>query len=376
LEARHPVPARLRLSRLAIALAVGLLIAAIALSPAGAKVADLVHDVVHPGAHNARPALTSLPAPGRLLVASPKGPWIVHQDGSKRLLGAYEGAAWSPHGLFAAVTRGRELTAVDPVGTVRWSLAAGHRVNDPAWSTSGVRVAYLSGSSLRIVSGDGTNDHLLARHVAPVTPAWRPLREPVPAGQVATGPGTNVLAYADRRGRVTVRDVDSGRLLLRSPPGATPIELSWSSDGQRLLSASHHAFWTFDPGYRFPVTASPPRRWTIRGASFRPGTHTVAAVETRGDSRATNRSAVLFGRTDVENFLSRQLFAGPGRFGDLAWSPDGGWLLVGWRDADQWLFVRPSNDRVRAVGHISQQFDPGATGNPRFPSISGWCCAR
>ena len=124
LEARHPVPARLRLSRLAIALAVGLLIAAIALSPAGAKVADIVHDVVQPGAHNARPALTSLPARGRLLVTSPKGPWIVDQDGSKRLLGAYEGAAWSPHGLFAAVTRGRELTAVDPVGTVRWSLAA------------------------------------------------------------------------------------------------------------------------------------------------------------------------------------------------------------------------------------------------------------
>ena len=184
---------------------------------------------------------------------------------------------------------------------------------------------------------------------------------------MATGPGTNVLAYADRRGRVTVRDIDSGRLLLRSPPGATPIELSWSSDGQRLLSASHHAFWTFDPGYRIPVTASPPRRWTIRGASFRPGTHTVAAVETRGDSPATNRSVVLFGRTDVENFLSRQLFAGPGRFGDLAWSPDGGWLLVGWRDADQWLFVRPSNDRVRAVGHISQQFDPGATGKPPLP---------
>jgi hypothetical protein len=376
LEGRHPVPAKPRLNRLAIALAVGLLLAAVALSPAGAKVADLVHDVVQPGEPNARPALTSLPAPGRLLVTSPKGPWIVDQDGSKRLLGAYEDAAWSPHGWFAAVSRGRELTAVDAVGTVRWSLAAARPVSYPAWSTSGIRVAYLSGSSLRIVAGDGTHDHLLARHVAAVAPAWRPLREPLPAGQVATGPGTNVLAYADRRGRVTVRDDDSGQLLMRSPPGPAPIELSWSSDGQRLLSASRHAFWTFDAGYRLPVTASPPHRWTIRAASFRPGTHTVAAAETRGDSRATSHSVVVLGRTDVENFLSRELFAGPGRFGDLAWSPDGGWLLVGWRDADQWLFLRPSSDRVRAVGHISRQFDPGATGKPPSPGISGWCCAR
>ena len=102
----------------------------------------------------------------------------------------------------------------------------------------------------------------------------------------------------------------------------------------------------------------------------------MAAAETRGDSRATNHSVVLFGRTDVENFLSRQLFAGPGRSKTWPGRRTVGWLLVGWRDADQWLFLRPSNDRVRAVGHISRQFDPGATGKPPFPSISGWCCAR
>ena len=125
-EARHPVHVRPRLSRLAIALALGLLIAGIALSPAGAKVADVVHDVVEPGSDNAQPALTSLPASGRLLVSSPQGPWIVDQDGSQRLLGAYQEAAWSPSGMFAAVTRGRQLTAVDPVGTCagRWPRGA------------------------------------------------------------------------------------------------------------------------------------------------------------------------------------------------------------------------------------------------------------
>jgi WD40 repeat protein len=375
-EARHPVRAPRRLSRLVVALVAGVLILAVALSPAGAKVAHLVHDVVQPGDRSAQPALTSLPAPGRLLVTSPRGPWVVNQDGSKRLVGAYEDAAWSPHGLYVAATRGRELTAVEPTGTVHWSLAARRMVSNPAWSTSGVRVAYLSGSSLRIAAGDGTEDHQLAKHVAPVTPAWRPLRQPLPAGQVATGPRTNVLAYADRRGRVTVRDVDSGRLLMRSVPGPTPIELSWSSDGKRLLSVARHAFWTFNAGYRHPVTASPTYPWTIRAASFRPGTHRVAAVETRGDSPATARSVVLLGRTDSKGFLSRQLFAGPGLFDGLAWSPDGRWLLVGWEDADQWLFLRASGGKVRAFSRISRQFDPGATGEPFFPRISGWCCTR
>ena len=72
-EARHPVHVRPRLNRLALALAMALLVAGIALSPAGAKVADLVHDVVEPGTENAQPALTSLPASGRLLVTLPRG---------------------------------------------------------------------------------------------------------------------------------------------------------------------------------------------------------------------------------------------------------------------------------------------------------------
>jgi hypothetical protein len=377
-EARHPVPTRPRLNRLAIALAVGLLVAAVALTPAGAKVADLVHDVVQPGEENVQPALTSLPTGGRLLVTSAKGPWVVDEDGSKRLLGAYEDAAWSPHGLFVAATRGRQLTAVDPMGTVRWSLAARHPVSNPAWSTSGVRVAYLSGSSLRVVAGDGTGDRRLARHVAPVLPAWRPLEQPPPAGQVATGPRTNVLAYADRRGRVSIRDLDTGRLLSRNPPGPTPTQISWSSDGKRLMTVSRHTLSTFSASttYRFPATVETPPGWTFQAASFRPHRHRVAAVETRADSRATTRSVVLLGGTETNDPLSTRSFVGPGRLDDLTWSPDGQWLLTGWRNADQWLFLHPSDGRVRAVGHISRQFDPGARGQPPSPGISGWCCAR
>ena len=132
-EERQPAKPPPTRRRWLIAVAVGLLILAIGLSPAGAKVADLFRNVTGVGEKHAKPALTSLPAPGRLLVTSPNGAWVVAADGAKRRLGDYRDATWSPHGLFVAVTRGRELTAVEPDGTVHWSLAAHRPVTDPVW---------------------------------------------------------------------------------------------------------------------------------------------------------------------------------------------------------------------------------------------------
>ena len=72
--------------------------------------------------------------------------------------------------------------------------------------------------------------------------------EPLPAGQIAVGPKTNVLAYADRRGRVAVRDVDSDRVLWRSHGYGAPIrELQWSADRRRT---------SLHPGSSRPVRRS------------------------------------------------------------------------------------------------------------------------
>src|SRR5919108_369433 len=51
-----------------------------------------LHETV--GIEHAQPALFSLPSPGRLLVASDAGVWVVREDGSKRLLGPYREASW------------------------------------------------------------------------------------------------------------------------------------------------------------------------------------------------------------------------------------------------------------------------------------------
>ena len=144
--------------RLAVAPAAAVIIAALALSPAGASVGRFITRAL--GEQHAAPALFSLPSSGRILVSGPGGTWTAAADGSTRRLGPWSQASWSPHGLFVAVASGDRLAAVDPHGTVRWALAR-PAVSDPSWySPSGYRVAYLSAGTLRVLAGDGTGDRL------------------------------------------------------------------------------------------------------------------------------------------------------------------------------------------------------------------------
>ena len=119
---RLPVDARrTRLLRpLFVVVAIAVLAGAVA-SPPGRAVIDHVRRVV--GVELAAPALFRLPAAGRLLVASDSGIWVVQADGSRRLLGAYREASWSPFGRFVVAARRNELATLEPDGTVRWSLA-------------------------------------------------------------------------------------------------------------------------------------------------------------------------------------------------------------------------------------------------------------
>ena len=104
--------------------------------------------------------LGRVPGGGRLLVQAGPSAWVVASDGAKRRLGAYSGTSWSPHGLFVVGWHGRELTALDPGGAVRWSLTARERIAAARWApVDGFRIAYVAGSALRIVNGDGTGDH-------------------------------------------------------------------------------------------------------------------------------------------------------------------------------------------------------------------------
>jgi hypothetical protein len=132
---------------------------------------------------------------------------VVEKDGSKRLLGSYREASWSPFGKFVVASRPNELVAVTPAGKVRWSLARPD-VRFPRWggTRTDTRIAYLSGRNLRVVGGDGKGDRLLDARAAGSAPTWR------------SGSG-HVLVYARRDGTVRVVDVDSGKVLAREKPG-------------------------------------------------------------------------------------------------------------------------------------------------------------
>jgi dipeptidyl aminopeptidase/acylaminoacyl peptidase len=366
---RIPVRARPHRRRIALALAGATLVLGLLLSPAGAKVRDWINDVVEPGSDNAKPVLRTLPAPGALLVESGRGPWVVRHDGGKRRLGEYGQATWSPSGLFVAVTDGRQLVAVDPLGQERWTHPASARVRDPRWSPSGIRIAYRSDDELHIVAGDNSSAQLLADEVAAVPAAWRP--EPsalaMPGVTEVDPTPEHEIAFV-QRDRVRLVRADTGEELWRSARFATPVEqLAWSSDGSRLLVLSPDSFVVLDARGR-PATKGA-TGGGARAAAFSPDGKRFALLRTAG-----GRTELVVLDARGGNPTDGRLLARPGVISDVTWSPNGDWLLAGWRSADEWLFVRASDWRVVPIANISEQFDPGATGDSAFPRVAGWCC--
>jgi hypothetical protein len=308
---------------------------AIGLSPAGARVGDLVAEVgeaVGIGAEDARPALRSLPAAGELLVESGQGVWVVREDGSKRLLGDYSNATWSPRGLFVATADGAQLVVVDPTGDVQWTIPTAGRPTDIRWagSDSDTRIAYRASGDLYVVAGDGSGNRRLARDVAARPPAWMPLPGVTKVDPAAAGSFGHVLGYLDRNDELQVVAPDTGADVQLLGSQAAELESAVAQD----------------------VVASP--------------TETAGATVTREGRRSRLEL--------VEGARSRTVFSGPGRFTDPVWSPDGRWIVLGWRSADQWVFLQPQRPRrVVAIDRISQEFDPGGSGEAaRFPRPGEW----
>ena len=105
--------------------------------------------------------------------------------------------------------------------------------------------------------------------------------------------------------------------------------------------------------------------------------HHVSGWLTLALSGASGRSTVRSLNIDDLNQRPRVLFAGLGTFTDLAWSPDTRWLLVAWKQANQWLFIRSNRvSKVDAVANITREFAPGGRGAAPFPGVSSWCCQR
>lgn len=337
---REPQPRR-RSWKPVAAVAVALVALAGLLSPPGRAVLDEIREVV--GVERSEPALFSLPAPGRLLVTGDSGSWIVDRDGSKRLLGPYREASWSPFGRFVVAAKANELAALEPDGDVRWSLSRPD-VRFPRWSgtTTDTRIAYLSGSELRIVGGDGKGDRLAARRASDVAPAWRP------------GPA-RALTFAGADG--VVRVLDGAVTVLSRSEGRRVVALAWAGELRLVVTPTRASL--FENGSQEVLRTD--RSFT--GAAISPRARQVALVTEEGGTSVVE----LVSRTGE----ARQLFSGRGRLERPVWSPDGRWLAVGWPEADQLVFIRVGGQQqIRAVSNVSEQFRSGT-----FPRVEGWCCA-
>ncbi len=332
----------------AIAVVVAGAAVAAALSPPGRAVFHAIRKTV--GVEKAQPALFSLPTGGQLLVASDGGIWVAQSDGSKRRLGSYGSAAWSPNGLFVAATRRNGLYALTPSGEERWSLAR-PGVRSPRWtgSRTDTRIAYTSRGVLRVVAGDGTGDESVgsAPDMAHAPLAWRP--------------GTRSLAYAlPQQAMLVVIDVAAHGDELWSRRVAKVTKLEWSQDGKRLLVLMPKELRVYDERGRLVQHRRAGRDANDMDAAFLPGTHRVALMRSHG------------ARSDVLLFPGGPLlFHATGELQDLTFSPDGKWLLVGWPTADQLVFLRVTSGggtrRITAVSNISSQFR-----SRNFPRVEGW----
>ena len=349
---REPAPSRPRRLRLLVAVAVLAALVAAALSPPGRSVGGWIRDRVA-GEGDAEPALVRLPSAGSLLVVSEQGPWIVRQDGSKRLLGNCEDASFSPNALFVVATQGRRVVALEPDGDARWTVTRPTPVADARWAPSpGFHVAYREGATLRVVGGDGQGDRPLAEDVAPVAPAWRP------------GEGRTVLAYASTDGRVHVVEAD-GEELWTADPGAAPEQILWSDDaGMLVVLTSGRRHPLYSAGGRPAGALETAEGHDVLDAAFAPGTRELAF--TAYDPESGQSTIVLAGQ---------QLQRGDGRLEDVVFSPNGRWLLTGWPEADQFLFLRlPGVSAIEAASDVRREFDPGGIGATTFPRVAEWCC--
>jgi hypothetical protein len=319
-------------------------------SPPGRAVFERVREAV--GVEHADPALFALPAPGRLLVVSAHGGgvWLAEANGYKRKLGSYDDAEWSPHGLYVVATRRDELIALDVDKGVRWSLAR-RQVASPAWAgtRTDTRIAYLAASGLRVVGGDGHDDRLLDGRAAAVAPVWAPRRR-------------FAITYVSDR-TIVLRSVD-GRVLWHRHVDVVPAALQWSTDGKLLAVRSPHRVVVLDAQGRVRRSISSLGS-LLTAAAFKPGDHRLAVV-----ARSPVRTELRLVDVDRPG-RSRLLFAGPGSFGDIVWSPDASTLLVDWPTASQWIFLR--GQRVHAVA-IGTEFPRHDDVRPTLQIAGRWCC--
>jgi dipeptidyl aminopeptidase/acylaminoacyl peptidase len=354
---RRPARHRSRRPRWAAGAIAGAVAICVALTAAqGAPLGRWVRDALRSSGGQRSAELVTLPGGGRLLVSTGRGAWIAGQ-GVTRAVGHTGGVvSWSAFGRYVACACGDSLQAVALNGRVAWRERFTAHVNTPTWSPDGNRIAFGVGHELHVTAGDGTGARVVRAggHASAVLglASWRP----------GTG---HELAVHDAVGRVSLIDTDRDRYVTHVKIGRHAVSVTWSADGRRLLAASQQTARVYDAGGRVVASEHAPAGAVIRAAALAPSGREIAfLLSERGGRQEALLRTVGGGRPD------RVLLAG-GQLGDLQFSPDGRWLLVGWRDLDSWIFFTTAAGptEVRQIGHVARRLGDGE------PVVAAWCCA-
>jgi hypothetical protein len=271
--------------------------------------------------------------------------YTVTARGRVRALGPASGGDLSPHGTNAVLASGNALVAVHVAdGQVRWRHPAPAPVSLPRWSVERTvppccRVAYLAGSALYVVGGDGKGARKLAAKALAVAPAWRPR-------------GTHhELAFAVPGG-VRIVSADGGGAVVRLKTPTPAIALSWRADGRSLAIFDASGVTLYDPASRAL------QRVGVRAGSVLDG----------GYAHAGNRLVVL--RRDANGRTSLLVRGASGPFravrhllltavGDLRLSPDGQHALIASRESDEWVEVRLRDGRLEHLRRVGERLRAG-----------------
>ncbi len=280
---------------------------------------------------------------------------MVSEDDSRRRLGSYSAAAWSPNVIFVALADGRQLAVAEPDGKLRWSITAPAKVADLVWAApSGSRIAYRAGRELRVVEGTGAADRSVADAVAAVGPAWRP--------GAADDSGPYELAFVGRDGRIRLADPDDPAAEpVLGPSSVSASHLLWL-DADRLAAIDRGRIVILDSRLRATERIPLPGGGEVTAADVAPEAGRIALA--RSESSYPPRSKLLLIRVGRNLDEVRSVFSIPGEYAGLSFSPDERWIAAGWPEADSWLMVKrradlKTLDQVKVYKGLQRQFDPG-----------------
>jgi hypothetical protein len=135
-------------------------------------------------------------------------------------------------------------------------------------------------------------------------------------------------------------------------------------DGQRLLVLAPAAVRVYRANGSLKASFAMPDGLPAIDGALSPDGHTLALV--------LAGKYVVTENLGLPHPVPQRVLAGAG-LRQVAFSPDGRWLLVSWPAANQWVFIRVVGvPRIRAISRIAQQFPSGKS--HRFPQLDGWCC--